>query len=153
MLEDSKEGGGSHIPCLDEEGVGGTTRGCSVRSIGMLLCVLPGKQTDTAKKLHNGSVSVVYFGSFSLNKLKIYMDFQVLDLWYQSLPRDYFVKDLVVELNQWHREGYVDRDIWNHLQKYLKSDVLSDSFSHLTVSSGNTVVTGTSFRLSEEGRA
>ena len=76
----------------------------------------------------------------------------MLDLWYQSLPRDYFVKDLVVELNQWHTEGYVDRDIWNHLQKYLKADVLTKAFSQLTVSSGNTMVTGTSYQLSEEGK-
>ena len=83
----------------------------------------------------------------------IFMDFQVLDLWYQSLPRDYFVKDFVLDVAQWHEEGYVDRDIWSHLQKYVKADVLSVSFSQLTVSSGNTMVTGTSYQLSEEGKA
>lgn len=51
-----------------------------------------------------------------------------------------------------HEEGYVDRDIWSHLQNYVKADVLSGTFSQLTVSSGNTMVTGTSYQLSEEGK-
>ena len=80
------------------------------------------------------------------------MDFQVLDLWYQSLPRDYLVKDFVLDVNQWYSEGYVDRDIWSDLQNYVKADVLSGTFSQLTVSRGNTMVTGTSYQLSEEGK-
>ena len=82
----------------------------------------------------------------------IFMDFQVLDLWYQSLPRDYFLKDFVLDVDQWYNEGYVDRDVWSHLQDYLEADVLSVSFSQLTVSSGNTMVTGTSYQLTEEGK-
>ena len=62
------------------------------------------------------------------------------------------MKDFVLDVNQWHSEGYVDRDVWNHLQKYVKTDVLSVSFSQLTVSSGNTMVTGTSYQLNEEGK-
>ena len=63
------------------------------------------------------------------------------------------MKDFVLDVNQWHSEGYVDRDVWSHLQKYIKADVLSVSFSQHTVSSGNTMVTGTSYQLSEEGKA
>ena len=76
----------------------------------------------------------------------------MLDLWYQSLPWDYFVKDLVLDVDEWYSEGYVDRDVWSHLQDYLEADVLSVSFSQLTVSSRNTMVTGTSYQLSEEGK-
>ena len=47
----------------------------------------------------------------------------------------------------------MDRDVWSHLQKYVKADVLSVSFSQLTVSSGNTMVTGTSYQLSDAGKA
>ena len=78
--------------------------------------------------------------------------FQVLDLWYQSLPRWYTVKDFTLDVNQWYQEGYVDRDIWSHLQNYVKSDVLPISFSQFTVTSGNTMVTGTSSQLTEEGK-
>ena len=46
-----------------------------------------------------------------------------------------------MDVNQWFGEGYVDRDIWNHLQKYIKADVLPVSVSDVIVTSGNTVVT------------
>ena len=67
--------------------------------------------------------------------------FQVLDSWYQSLPRFYTVKDFMLDVKQWFGEGYVDRDIWSHLQNYVKADVLPVSVSDVTVTSGNTVVT------------
>ena len=78
--------------------------------------------------------------------------FQVFDNWYQSLPRWYTVKDFMSDVNQWYSDGYVDRDIWTHLQKYVEADVLSVCFSQLTVASGKTMVTGTSYQLSEEGK-
>ena len=49
----------------------------------------------------------------------------------------------MMDVNQWFGEGYVDRDIWNHLQNYVKADVLPVSVSDVTVTSGNTVVTAT----------
>ena len=77
---------------------------------------------------------------------------QVLDLWCQSLPHWYTVKDFMMDINQWYCEGYVDRDIWNHLQKYVKKDVLPVSISDITITSSNTVVTETSCLPSEEGK-
>ena len=76
----------------------------------------------------------------------------MLDLWYQSLPRWYTAKDLVLDVKQWYCEGYVDRDIWRHLQKYVKADVLPVSVRDVTGTSGNTVVTGALFQLTEEGK-
>ena len=76
----------------------------------------------------------------------------MLDLWYQCLPRWYTVKDLTLDVKQWFGEGYVDRDIRSHLQSYIKANVLPVSVSDVTVTIGNTVVTGTSYQLSEEGK-
>ena len=58
----------------------------------------------------------------------------------------------MLDVKQWYEESYVDRDIWSHLQSYVKADVLPVSVSDVTVTSGNTVVTGTSFQLSEESK-
>ena len=77
--------------------------------------------------------------------------FQVLDLWYQALPHWYTVKDFMLDVKQWFGEGYVDRDIWSHLQKYVKADVLPVSVSDVTVTSGNTVVTVTCSFSGNEG--
>ena len=90
----------------------------------------------------DSSMFTVKFTTFS---------FQVLDKWYQSLPRWYTVKDFMVDVNQWYQEGYVDRDIWGHLQKYVKADVLPVPVSDVTVTSGNTVVTATCSFSGREG--
>ena len=58
----------------------------------------------------------------------------------------------MMDENLWYQEGYVDRDIWSHLQKYVQADVLPVPMSGVTVTSGNTVVTGALFQLSEEGK-
>ena len=65
------------------------------------------------------------------------------------LPRWYTVKDFMVDVKQWYNEGYIDRDIWSHLQSYVKADVLP--VSDVTVTSGNTVVTATCSFSGREG--
>ena len=78
--------------------------------------------------------------------------FQVLDLWYQSLPRWYTVKDFMMDVDQWYKESYVDRDIWSHLQKYVNKAALPVSVDEVTVTSGKTMVTETLCLLSKEGK-
>ena len=75
----------------------------------------------------------------------------MLDLWYQSLPRWYTVKAFMVDVHQWYKEGYIDREVWNHLQKYVQKDVQPVSVSDVTVTSGNMVVTATCSFSSSEG--
>ena len=47
----------------------------------------------------------------------------------------------MVDVDQWYQQGYLDKDIWSHLQSYVKADALHVSVSDVTVTSGNTVVT------------
>ena len=57
----------------------------------------------------------------------------------------------MLNVNQWLGEGYVDKDIWSHLQKYVKADALPVSESDVIIASGNTVVTATCSFNSNEG--
>ena len=55
----------------------------------------------------------------------------------------------MLDVKQWFGEGYVDKNIWSHLQSYVKADVLP--VSDVTVTSGNTVVTATCSLSGNEG--
>ena len=77
--------------------------------------------------------------------------FQIMDLWFKFLPHWYTVKDFMMDVDQWHKEGYMDRGTWSHLQKYVKPDVLPVSVSDITITNGNRITNATCFSSGNEG--
>ena len=53
---------------------------------------------------------------------------QVLYEWYQSFPpdEDCTVNRFLEELQKWQKEGYVDRDVWSHLQEYIDPKLIEN---------------------------
>ena len=75
-----------------------------------------------------------------------------MDSWFQSRPGSFTVKNLMDDVTQWFNGGYIHQDIWAHLESYVTSDLLSVSFSQVTLTSGKTVVKGTSSLPTTEGK-
>ena len=49
---------------------------------------------------------------------------QVLEFWFQGLPDDYAVKDLMNEIKDWIEDEYVHSTIWKRLQNCVTPGVL-----------------------------
>ena len=47
---------------------------------------------------------------------------QILNVWYQKLPRSYTVKTFVEEVEAWQKHGYLDRSVFSVLDELVKDD-------------------------------
>ena len=54
-----------------------------------------------------------------------------MDLWLQTLPLEFSVKNFVNEVKVWTSKGYLDVGVWKHLQNYVTPDVLP-SYSEMS---------------------
>ena len=58
----------------------------------------------------------------------------MLQSWFQDLPDDYVVKDLINEIKDWVDDGYVESTIWKRLKKHVAADKDSSTTENVAAS-------------------